>query len=143
MTAVTALQLTNRPRRIDPIAAAWGGLVGGIGLVVAGPRELTIRIGIVIVVGIVAGFLTGMRAIRHRVLNAFAAWVAANIFYLVFVLAANLVHGATGRGHAPALAPGGLRTWGIVTAISLVATIAGGMIANALLRPAGRRSNYS
>jgi hypothetical protein len=142
MTAVTALQLTNRPRRIDPIAAAWGGLVGGIGLVAAGPRELTIRIGIVVVVGIVAGFLTGMRAIRHRVLNAFAAWVAANVFYLVFVLAADLVHRTTGRGHAPALLPGGLRTWVLVTAISLVATIAGGMIANALLRPAGRRANY-
>ena len=142
MTAVTALQLTNRPRRIDPIAAAWGGLVGGIGLVVAGPRELTLRIVIVVVVGIVAGFLTGMRAIRHRVLNAFAAWVAANVFYLAFVLAASLVHGATGRSHAPALLPGGLRTWGIVTAVGLVATIAGGMIADAWLRPAGRRANY-
>lgn len=142
MTAVTALQLTNRPRRIDPIAAAWGGLTGGIGLVVAGPREFALRVLIVVGVGVVAGFLTGMRAIRHRVLNAFAAWVAANVFYWGFVVVASLVHTATGRGHSPAFLPGGLRTWGIVTAVSLVATLVGGVIANGLLRSARRRSRY-
>lgn len=143
MAAVTALQLTTRPRRIDPIAAAWGGLIGGIGLVVSGPRELLLRIGIVVIVGIIAGFLTGMRAIRHRVANAFAAWIAANVFYTLFVLAASLVHNLTGRSHAPAFCPGGVRTWAIVTGIGLLATIAGGLTANSLLRPASRRSNYS
>ena len=142
MTAVTALQLTNRPRRLDPIAAAWGGLIGGIGLVVAGPRELALRVLIVVGVGVVAGFLTGVRAIRNRVLNAFAAWVAANVFYWAFAIVATGVHTATGRGHSPAFLPGGLRTWSAVTAVSLAATLVGGAIANGLLRSAGRRSHY-
>jgi hypothetical protein len=143
MTAVTALQLSNRPRRLDPIAAAWGGLIGGIGLIVAGPRDTGLRIVIVVAVGIVAGFLTGMRASRHRVLNAFAAWVVANVFYSAFVVVAGAVHAATGRGRTPELLPGGAETWGLVTAIGLVATLLGGVIANAMLRSTSRRSRYS
>jgi len=143
MTAVTALSLSARPRRIDPIAAAWGGLVGGIGLVVAGPRELGIRIVIVVVAGVLSGFLTGVRAIRHRIANAFAAWIVANVFYFAFVIAASMVHWITGRQHAPAFLPGGFGRWLVITLISLAATLIGGAIANTLLRPASRRSNYS
>jgi len=54
-----------------------------------------------------------------------------------------VVHWITGRQHAPAFLPGGLRQWGAVTLISLAATLGGGVIANSLLRPASRRSNYS
>jgi len=143
MTAVTALSLSARPRRIDPIAAAWGGLVGGIGLVIAGPRELAIRIVIVLIAGVLSGFLTGMRAIRHRVANAAAAWIVANLFYFAFVVAASFVHWITGRQHAPSFFPGGIGRWLAITLISLVATLIGGVIANSLLRPASRRSNYS
>ena len=143
MTAVTALNLSARPRRIDPIAAAWGGLVGGIGLVIAGPRELAIRILIVVAAGVLSGFLTGVRAIRHRVANAFAAWVLANLFYCAFVIAAGIVHWITGRKHTPAFIPGGIGRWLVITLISLAATLIGGAVANSLLRPASRRSNYS
>ena len=142
MTTVTALNRSSRPRRIDAIAATWGGLVGGIGLIVSGPRELPVRIAIVLIVGCVAGFLTGVRAIRNRVANAAAAWAIANILYVAFVAAATVVHQINGR-HAPAFAPGGLARWTEVTLIGLVATIVGGGIANSLLRPASRRSNYS
>jgi hypothetical protein len=143
MAPVTVLNLSARPRRIDPIAATWGGLVGGIGLVVAGPRELGVRIMIVVIAGVIAGFLTGVRAIRHRLANAATAWLVANLFYVAFVVAANVVHWITGHQHAPALLPGGLRRWALVTLISLAATLVGGGIANSLLRPASRRSNYS
>ena len=143
MAPVTVLNLSTRPRRIDPIAATWGGLVGGIGLVVAGPRELAVRIVIVGVVGVIAGFLNGVRAIRHRFANAAAAWLVANVFYVAFVIAATVVHWVTGHRHAPAFLPGGLPRWTLVTLISLAATLIGGGIANSLLRPASRRSNYS
>jgi hypothetical protein len=143
MTAVTALKLSARPRRIDPMAAAWGGLVGGLGLVIAGPRELTIRIMIVVIAGVISGFLTGVRAIRHRIANAFAAWVVANLFYFAFVIAASIVHWLTGRQHAPAFLPGGIQRWLTITLVGLIATLIGGGIANTLLRPASRRSNYS
>lgn len=143
MAAMTGLQRTAQPRRVDPIAAAWGGLVGGIGLVVATPRELALRVLIVVVAGILAGFLTGMRAIRNRYANAVAAWVAANVFYAGFIAAATLVHVVDGQRAAPAFDPGGIRRWLVITAIGLGATLAGGAIANLLLRPAGRRSNYS
>jgi hypothetical protein len=143
MTTVTVLNLSTRPRRIDPIAATWGGLVLGIGLVIAGPRDLAVRIAIVVIVGVIAGFLTGVRAIRHRLANAAMAWVVANLFYFAFVAAASIVHWITGRQHAPAFLPGGPQRWLLVTLVSLVATLVGGGIANALLRPASRRSNYS
>ncbi len=143
MTAVSALSLSSRPRRLDPIAAAWGGLVGGIGFVIAGPRDLVLRIMIVLIAGVIAGFLTGMRAQHHRFLNATAAWLAANLFYFAFVVAANIVHWTTGRQHAPAFIPGGLGRWLVVMLIGLAATLVGGAIANTLLRPASRRSNYS
>jgi hypothetical protein len=142
MAPVTVLNRSSRPRRVDAIAATWGGLVGGIGLIVAGPRDLALRIAIVVVAGCIAGFLTGMRAIRNRFSNAVAAWAIANILYVAFVIAAAGVHLITGP-HAPALDPGGLKLWGEVTLISLVATLVGGSLANSLLRPAGRRSNYS
>jgi len=142
MAAVTVLNRSSPPPRLDTIAATWGGLIAGIGLIVAGPRELGLRIAIVVVVGVVAGFLTGMRAIRHRFLNAAAAWLVANVFYVAFVAAAAIVHLLTGP-HAPPLDPGGIRRWAAVTAISLLATLVGGGIANTMLRPAARRSNYS
>jgi hypothetical protein len=143
MAAVTTLQLSNRQRRIDPIAAAWGGLVGGIGLVVSGPRELAVRVAIVAIVGIIAGFLTGVRAIRHRIANAWVAWILANLFYWAFVVAAHVVHAISSHRTPPAYLPGGIRTWIAVTAIGLVTTLVGAAIANTLLRPGTRRSNYS
>jgi len=143
MAAVTTLQLSNRQRRIDPIAASWGGLVGGIGLVVAGPRELALRVAIVAIAGVIAGFLTGVRAIRHRIANAWAAWILANLFYWVFVLAAHLVHAISARRTPPSYLPGGIQTWVVVTVIGLLTTVIGAAIANTLLRPASRRSNYS
>jgi hypothetical protein len=143
MAAVTTLQLSKRQRRIDPIAAAWGGLVGGIGLVVAGPRELALRVAIVMIVGVIAGFLTGVRAIRHRIANAWVAWMLANLFYWAFVLAAHILHTLSARRAPPLYFPGGVRTWAIVTVMSLIATLVGAAVANTLLRPASRRSNYS
>ena len=59
------------------------------------------------------------------------------------MIAALVVHEIGGQRSTPSLDPGGVMRWVTVTAISLAATLAGGAIANLLLRPASRRSNYS
>jgi len=134
------LNSSARLQRIDAIAAAWGGLVGGIGLIIAGPRELMIRIGITVIIGVVAGFLTGVRAVRNRIMNAAIAWILANCFYVTYVVAAQIVHLITGPA-APALFPGGVTEWTQVTLIFGLATLGGGGVAHLLLRPSRRRTH--
>ncbi len=140
MTSVITLNSSARLQRIDAIAAAWGGLVGGIGLILAGPRELAIRVAITVIIGVVAGFLTGVRAGRNRIMNAAIAWVLANCFYVAYVIAAQIVHLITGPA-APALLPGGATEWAQVTLISGLAILGGGAVAHLLLRPSRRRTH--
>jgi hypothetical protein len=142
MAAVSATPRGRPSGRIDPIAAAWGGLVGGVGLMAGGPRDLAARLAIVAAAFLLAGFLAGVRSIARRVVHAAYAWAVAQGLYLVFVALAT-VGSALGGPDPPDALPGTGEEWLLVTAASLVCAVLGGALANSWLRPAGQGKRYS
>jgi len=128
--------------RLDPIAAAWGGLVGAVGLMAGSGRELATRLAIVVLVFAIGGFLAGVRAISRRLAHAAAACVLAYGLYVVFVIVASLADLVGGRDR-PSLIPGGWSASGAALVAAVVAAMAGGAIANSWLRPAGQGKRYS
>lgn len=141
MTPVTTTARRRAARRIDPIAAGWGGLAGAIGLLVGSPRDLAQRIVIVAVAFLLAGFLAGVRAIGARIAHAVAAWVAAIVVYLAFVAVTAVVDILGGPARAEP-APDGMGTSLVVLGVSFVAVLCGGSLANSWLRPGGQSRGY-
>jgi hypothetical protein len=142
MTAVTATPRGRGADRIDPIAAAWGGLVGAVGLMAGGPREIGQRLAIAIAAFLLAGFLAGVRAMNRRIRHAGYAWVVAQAIYAAFVLLAAVVDALGGPAH-PDLVPGTGREWLLVNGVALGCALAGGAVANSWLRPGGQGKRYS
>jgi len=137
MAPVTATARRRPGARIDPIAAGWGGLAGGVGLMVGSPRDVVQRVLVVAVASLASGFLAGVRAIGRRMAHAMAAWVVAVALLVAFVVVTAAVAVVAGPdGVDPA--PGGWRTTAAVLAMSLALTLAGGAVANSWLRPAGQ-----
>jgi hypothetical protein len=124
--------------RIDPIAAAWGGLAGSIGLMVGSGRDWPARLLITAVAFGIGGFLSGVRAMARRLAHAVAAWVAAYAIHATFIVLATAIDIGGGRD-APALAPGGASAWAIAAGWALLWALVGAMLVNRWLAPAGRR----
>lgn len=122
--------------RIDPIAAAWGGLAGAIGLMLGAGRDWPARLAITAVAFFLAGFLSGVRASGRRYAHAGAAWLVAHLIHAGFVLLATAIDGFVGPS-APELVPGGGRAWLIAAAWSFVAAALGAVMVNRWLTPAG------
>jgi hypothetical protein len=137
MTAVTATARRRAATRLDPIAAGWGGLTGGIGLLVGSPRDLGQRVLIVAALSVLGGFLAGVRAINTRIGHAVAAWWVSVAIYVAFVLLTWVVDLAGGPGHADML-PDGARRTAIVLGVSAAGALLGGALANSWLRPGGQ-----
>jgi hypothetical protein len=126
--------------RIDPIAAAWGGLAGAIGLMAGSGRDWPARLAITAVAFGLGGFLAGVRAMGRRLAHAVASWVAAYAIHTAFILLATAID-IFGGPDAPALLAGGASAWGIAAGWALLWSLAGAMLVNRWLAPAGRRRN--
>lgn len=142
MGPVTATARRRAVTRLDPVAAGWGGLTVGIGLLVGTPREIAQRVVVVCVLGVLGGFLAGVRAIGRRPAHAVAAWVAGVGFFAAFVLVTWLVDLFGGPDHAHLIPDGPVRS-AVVLALSLLAALGGGTLANSWLRPGGQAGRYS
>lgn len=141
MRAVSASRRRGASR-LDPFAAAWGGLVGAIGLMTGSRRELAARLIIVAVAFALAGFLAGVRTISRRAAHAGAAWAVAHVLHLAFVVLAAVADVLGGPG-APSVVPGGLGATVLTAAVALSAALGGGAVANSWLRPGGQARRYS
>ena len=100
-------------------------------------RDWPVRLALAAVSFGLGGFLAGVRAASRRPAHAACAWVAAYALHAVFVAIARIVEASGGRG-APALVPGSGRDWLLAAAWAFAFALAGGLLANSWLRPAGR-----
>ena len=123
--------------RLDPIAAAWGGLVASIGLMAGAGRDWPARLAAGAISFGLGGFLAGVRAAGRRPRHAGAAWVAAYVIHGAFIGVARVID-TVGGPDAPALAAGGASAWAAAAVWTLLWALLGGAVANAWLRPAGR-----
>lgn len=128
--------------RLDPIAAAWGGLVGAIGLMTGSRREMASRLLIAGVAFAVGGFLAGVRTIDRRAAHAVAACVVAYALYVVFVVIAAVADWLGGPD-PPSLIPGGLVDTVTAGGVAVASALLGGLLANSWLRPGGQARRYS
>lgn len=124
--------------RIDPIASAWGGLAGSIGLMIGSGRDWPARLIITAAAFGIGGFLSGVRAAGRRLVHAVAAWIAAYAIHTAFIVLASMID-LFGGPDAPALVPGGASAWAVAAGWALLWAVAGAMLVNRWLAPAGRR----
>lgn len=135
MTGLTPRE--RPPGRIDPIAAAWGGLAASIGLMAGTGRDWPLRLVAAVLAFLVGGFLAGVRASARRPAHALLAAGVAYLLHAAYVMAARIIEVFGGPG-APPLAGGGA-LWALATLVALVAAGGGGALAGSWLRPAGSR----
>lgn len=119
------------------MAVGWGGLIAAVGLIAATGRGEIAQLSAAVIAFVVGGFLAGVRASDLRPLHAALAAVAAYLFYALFVALAG-VGDLLGGPPAPEIAPGSNGTWAITAAVSVIAAVAGGVVASVWLRPHGR-----
>ncbi|MFN8108904.1 MAG: hypothetical protein U0Y82_03540 [Thermoleophilia bacterium] len=125
----------------DPIPAAWGGLVGAIGVMVGGGHSMPIRLSIAVVAYALGGFLAGVRAGTRRLPHALAGWVVSIAIALAFVLLSAAAH-VFGADSEAELLPGGAGATLTTLAVGLAGCAAGGLLAHRWLRPKARRRRY-
>jgi len=136
---MTTLPVRDRGH-VDLIAAAWGGLVASVGLMVAGDRDLAIRLALTALTFFVGGFLAGVRAAsRRRRHGVIAAFLGIAIF-AAFVALANAIATRTGPD-PPELAPGGATETAAVLLWSVAFAFLGATLAHRWLRPSRRRAS--
>jgi len=118
------------------VAVGWGGLVASIGLMVAGDRDLSVRLVTVAAAFVLGGFLAGVRATVARPLHGIVAGVAGHAIYVVFVGLASAI-AVVADPEPPELLPGGAARTGAVALWALAFAVLGGLLAGSWLRPAG------
>lgn len=133
MTTVSASRRRG-VRRLDPYAAAWGGVIGAIGLMAGSGLGLPARFIVIGLTFAIAGVAAGLRAIANRQINATAAWVVAHLLALAFVTLSAVASLITGPA-APSLTPGGLSATVASALIGLFAALLGAVVTDHWLRP--------
>lgn len=111
------------------MAVGWGGLVGTIGLAASAGAPLWARAVAIIVAFLIGGFLSGVRTLDHRPLNATAAWVFGWVLWGVICLILAIVAAFGGPGD-PEFAPGTDGAALLIAAGSLLAALVGGLAAD-------------
>lgn len=110
------------------MAVGWGGLVGTIGLAASAGSPLWVRAIAVIAAFLVGGFLSGVRTLDRRALNATAAWVFGWLLWGAICLVLWVVS-AFGGPADPEYAPGSDGAALLIAAASLLAAVVGGLAA--------------
>ena len=127
-------------RRLDPYAAAWGGVIGAVALMVGSGLGLVTRFVIIGVTFVVAGAAAGLRALADRQLNATGAWATAHVLAVAFVVLSGLITVLVGPD-GPPLFPGGFTTTLTAAVLALFAALLGAVMTNRWLTPRGS-GNY-
>jgi hypothetical protein len=127
-------------RRIDPIAAGWGGIVASLGPIIATSTGWPARLVIVAASFAIGGLLAGLRSPGRRVLHAAAAALMGLLVHLGFAVLTRLANLA-GAPDGASVAPGGGAGWLKLAVWCLAWAMAGGfLVASRLDRHrAGRR----
>lgn len=115
--------------RVEPMAVGWGGLVGVIGLAASAGAAVWVRALAIIIAFLIGGFLSGVRTLDHRALNAFMAWVAGWFMWMAIVLVLAIVNWFGGPSE-PEFAPGTDGASLAIAAASLLAAVVGGLAAD-------------
>lgn len=136
--------MTARPMRertsVDMIAAAWGGLVASVGLMVGVEADIAVRLVAIVVAFVVGGFLAGVRASDHRRLHGVVAAVLGYVIFVVFVAVAWVVSTWVGPD-PPSLAPDGALVALVGVGAALVCAFFGAALADRWLRPSRKRAS--
>lgn len=112
--------------------------MASIGLISGAGRDWPARLALAALTFGLGGFLAGVRASSRRPVHALAAAAAGYAIHACFVVIARVID-ALGGPQAPALVPGTGRDWLVAAAWAVGLALVGGMVADAWLRPAGRR----
>lgn len=120
-------------RSLHLLAAAWGGLVGAIGLMVGLVLEPSSRHVVVGVAFLVGGFVAAARSPSRRVLDSLLALVLGYLLFSAFILLARLISEVAGPS-APDFADAGARTGLVTVAWALGGSVVGGVAATWVLR---------
>jgi peptidoglycan/LPS O-acetylase OafA/YrhL len=123
---------------IDLIAAAWGGLVASVGLMLGADRDWPLRLGLAAVFFLVGGFLSGVRARSRRRLHGLVAAALGYVVFAVFVALAGIVSTAVDR-NVPDPLRGGLVPTALAAACAVAFALIGASLAERWLRPSRRR----
>lgn len=110
------------------MSVGWGGLVGTIGLAASAGSPLWVRAIAVIAAFLVGGFLSGVRTLDRRALNAAAAWVFGWLLWGAICVVLWIVSAFGGPGD-PEYAPGSDGAALLIAAASLLAAVVGGLAA--------------
>lgn len=134
--------LISRPEgmthRLDMIAVVWGGLAASVGLMAGADRAWPARLGAAALSFGIGGFLAGVRAAGRRIAHAIGAWLAGYAIHACFIALATVISAVGGPGAPPLLAGSGSQ-WLYALGWAFLLALAGGLVANSWLRPAGRR----
>jgi len=134
--------LTSSPAgvtaRLDLIAVVWGGLAASVGLMAGAGRDWPARLAASALSFGIGGFLAGVRAAGRRIAHAIGAWVAGYVIHACFIALATIID-AFGGPDAPPLVAGTGTRWLYALGWAFLMALAGGLVANSWLRPAGRR----
>jgi hypothetical protein len=124
--------------RFDLVAVGWGSLAASVGLLAGAGRDWGVRLAIAAAAFAVGGLLAGVRADSRRRLHSLAAGVGGYAIHAVFIALAGAID-AFGGPAGPALVRGSSERWAMAAAWALCFALMGGAVADALLRPTGRR----
>lgn len=137
-------QMTTVPVRerdpVDLIAAAWGGLVASVGLMVGADRDWPLRLGLVALTFFIGGFLSGVRARSRRRLHGVVAALLGYVVFAAFVALAGIISTGVDRDPPDPLR-GGVGPTLLAVLWALAFALAGASIAERWLRPSRRRSS--
>jgi hypothetical protein len=89
---------TSSGARFETVAAAWGGLVPAIALIVTNTQPEVLRLVIATVAFAIGGFLCGVRAHNRRAFHGVVAALIGVGIYLAFI---GLTHAASAVGIGP------------------------------------------
>lgn len=111
------------------MAVGWGGLVGTIGLAASSGSPLWVRALAILAAFLVGGFLSGVRTLDHRTINAVAAWAAGWLLWGFICLVLAIVSAFGGPGD-PEFAPGTDVASLAIAGASLLAAVVGALAAD-------------
>ncbi len=126
---------------LEPIAVGWGGVVGTIGLAASAGSSVWVRVIAIVGAFLLGGFLSGVRTLDRRPLNATAAWAFGWLLWGIICLVLAIV-AAFGATTDPEFAPGTGLAALFIAAGSLLAAVVGALAAERRYSTKSLRRRY-